>query len=195
MSVYVHAMFVWHQPCTGDSMFVWHAGDSMLVYSDLHKSLYKVLMTIWLVLSAWTINLSSCTHLSCSMIRASEVDSLVTASFTNQSTNIVTNISNTDYTVVCLSQGVEIDTWRFISLVALYTYNGTNHTSQFQFECVESKWTAIVNGSDEYIRTDPPDASINTTLRTDCALCIDPQQAMSASNPQHCLGELHLQHL
>lgn len=170
-----------------------HAGRSTSVYTNLHKSVVSYRVKLFLILSAWTIALSSCsTHNDCSMIRASEVEFLITASFLNQSepNSTPATVNITEYTVVCLAQGGEQDTWRFVSLVALYTYNGTNlTTSQFQFECVESNWTATVNGVDEYIRTDTPDANISTALRTDCALCIDPRQAMAASNPHHCLGD------
>ncbi len=155
--------------------------------TSLHKFVTSNRVALLLALLAWTITLSSCIQNTCSLIRPSEVDSLITASLPDQPDR---NINITEYTVVCLAQGTEQGSWRFISLVALYKYSGTNFTSQFQFECVGSVWTATVNGSDEYIRTATPDATINTTLRTDCALCIDPRQAIAANNSQHCLGEL-----
>ena len=162
------------------------------VYNSSHKSAtgQASFGVILLLILSVLANLFTCNH-GCSMIQSSELESLIIIA-SNQTEPNNTTIRLIEYTFVCIAQGAEQDTWRFVSLVANYTNtNGTNSISQFQFECVESNWTATVNGSTEYTRTDPPDASLNTSLRRDCALCIDPQQAPLANNSHHCLGEFY----
>lgn len=75
-----------------------------------------------------------------------------------------------------------------MSLVVNYTYNGTERISQFQFECQSDSWNTNVSGSVQYARTDPPNASLGTAIRTDCAQCNDPRQLSSVNNSQHCSG-------
>ena len=144
--------------------------------------------------------LGLCANLSksvrdCSVIQAANLESTLSVSgLIADSLNTSQYLRNTTilvlgYQIVCLAQGEERDTWRAVSLVANYTFNGTNSVGQFQFECVESNWTATVNGSTQYTRTDPPDASLETAVRLDCAYCVDPRQLPSANNSQHCLGE------
>ncbi len=163
------------------------------MYNSSHKSAIGQAsfgVILLLVLSVWA-NLSTCNH-GCSITQSSELESLIATTFNNQTEPNNITIRLIKYTFVCIAQGAEQDTWRFVSLVANFTNNGTNLISQFQFECVESNWTATVNGLTQYTRTDPPDASVNTSLRRDCALCIDPRQAPLANNSHHCLGEFYI---
>ena len=132
---------------------------------------------------------SSC-ETNCPIIQASDLSStgsgLIAATFPPIDDNATVEIQ--DYKVVCLAQGTVRDTYRFVSLVVNYTYNGTERISQFQFECQLESWNTNVSGSVQYSRTDPPSASLETALRTDCAQCIDPRQLSSVNNTQHCSG-------
>ena len=101
-----------------------------------------------------------------------------------------------DSNIVCLRSGWTRDTYSGVSVVVNYTCNGVpsectgNPTlSQFEFECVAGTWTAIVENSTANIITTPPDASLSTTLRTDCGVCVSPARSVFAiitNNDQHC---------
>ena len=100
-----------------------------------------------------------------------------------------------DTNIVCLRSGQTRDTYSQVSVVVNYTCAGIfsctgNPTlSQFEFECVAGTWTARVDESTANIITTPPNGSLSTTLRTDCAVCVSPARADFATvtnNDQHC---------
>ena len=103
-----------------------------------------------------------------------------------------------DSNIVCLSGGLIWNTYRGVSVVVNYTCTGApsectgNPTlSQFEFECVANpvRWAPSVDGSAANIITTPPDASLSTTLRTDCIVCVSPARptfATITNNEQHC---------
>ena len=100
--------------------------------------------------------------------------------------------------IVCLSSGRTRDTYSGVSVVVNYTCTGTVPEcttgnpilSQFDFGCVDGpRWAASVSGSASNIITTPPDGSLSTPLRTDCAVCVSPAKSGFASitnNEQHC---------
>ena len=105
--------------------------------------------------------------------------------------------------IVCLRSGRTRDTYSGVSVVVNYTCTGapTECTgnpilSQFDFECVAGtptypgvRWAASVDSSASNIITTPPDASLSTTLRTDCGVCLSPARSIFATitnNEQHC---------
>ena len=104
----------------------------------------------------------------------------------------LTNISLVDYSLVCLSTGGTRDTFGSASVVAEYTEGGGSGSthSQFEFECgVNGAWRVTAGGSNDSLVTTPPDATLNTTLRSDCSLCLNPRRPEATSNnSQHCEG-------
>ena len=101
------------------------------------------------------------------------------------------------YNVVCLAAGSTRDTYRFVSVVANFSCNGTQSEcdgntllSQFEFGCVDggsgSEWSPSIQGSTVDIRTTPADGTLNTSARTDCAICISPTRSNLANNTNHC---------
>ena len=102
------------------------------------------------------------------------------------------------YNVVCLATGSTRDTYQFVSVVANFSCSGTQSEcdgstllSQFEFGCVNggsgSEWSPSIQGSAVGIRTTPADGTLNTSTRTDCAICISPTRSNLANNTNHCL--------
>ena len=102
------------------------------------------------------------------------------------------------YNVVCLAAGSTRDTYQFVSVVANFSCSGTQSEcdgntllSQFEFGCVNggsgSEWSPSIQGSAVGIRTTPADGTLNTSTRTDCAICISPTRSNLANNTNHCL--------
>ena len=100
-----------------------------------------------------------------------------------------------NHTIVCIAQGTKRDTWRMVSGVARYVIAGESatqpFTTQFHFQCESdgSAWNTTIVNSTEFVLT-PPDANCSTELRTDCALCVSPDQLPEAANEQHCVCKL-----
>ena len=98
--------------------------------------------------------------------------------------------------IVCLRSGRTRDTYSGVSVVVTYTCSGTPSEcsgnpilSQFEFECVAGTWAPSVGGSASNIITTPPSASLSTTPRTDCGVCVSPARSIFAAitnNDQHC---------
>lgn len=94
-----------------------------------------------------------------------------------------------NYTIVCVAQGTMRDTWRIVSGVATYMLaGGMNDTVQFHFQCEDdgSAWNTTIMNSTDFVLTSP-NATFDTPRRTDCALCISPEQLPEADNDQHCV--------
>ena len=95
-----------------------------------------------------------------------------------------------DYNIVCIAQGTERGTWRMVSGVATYMLEGgMNSTVQFHFQCESdgSAWnTTVINST---VLTFSPNftATFDTLRRSDCALCVSPEQWPDADNDQHCV--------
>ncbi len=96
------------------------------------------------------------------------------------------------YNLVCEATAGVRNTYRYVSLVAEYILNGTGPAilSQFEFGCsAEGVWEPEVVGSINNTFTFPPDATLNTSLRTNCSLCLSPLRPGSThSNDEHCSG-------
>ncbi len=106
----------------------------------------------------------------------------------------VANITLLNRNFVCLSTGGSRDEFSSTSVVVEYRVNdgeSGSTVSQFEFGCTSNgSWVTVVSGSGDAIITSPPDASLNTTLRTDCSLCLSSQRPESTNrNVQHCEGK------
>lgn len=107
-----------------------------------------------------------------------------------------------DFSIVCLASGSTREMYQFVSVVASYLCNGAQSEcngatllSQFEFGCVDSgsgpEWRPNIGGSTDNIRTTPADGTLNTTVRTDCSICVSPIRISSANNINHCLRKCH----
>ena len=101
--------------------------------------------------------------------------------------------------VVCLSSSGMRNMYRFVSIVAYFTTDGSAGVpmymyGQFEFECVGLAWSAMSSLLDypSKVRTIPP-AAINASIRTDCAYCLKPADPMGPprnTDPfNHCSSE------
>ena len=98
------------------------------------------------------------------------------------------NVLLLDHNLVC--EGIN-DRYKSVSVVADYSVDGNRTLSQFEFACNTTgyMWVIVVNGSTANTVTTPADATLNTTLRTDCSICISPMRSESTViNEQHCEG-------
>ena len=115
-----------------------------------------------------------------------------------------------DFTLVCDASGDRISTSSFVSVVVEFQCDFQSSTAsltvcsdpsnivtrQYQFQCVEDNgqpvWDTIVSGSNLFIQTLNPTATLSTPLADQCRRCIDDQQSMRASiDPTtHCDCEL-----
>ena len=89
-------------------------------------------------------------------------------------------LSSHQYT--CLAQGSTKDTYRKVSIIAIFTpKNGEpQQTQHFQLQCSSATWSAVTNDGLET----PPS---NPMERRDCFTCV-PDNLFGDSN--HCLGTL-----
>ena len=92
--------------------------------------------------------------------------------------------------IVCLSQGSVRDTYGSTSLVVRYfdAQSSTTFTIQVDYRCDESgEWA---NGRFASLLLFPT-ATLTTQLRTDCAICQNPQgiQTYTPTAEEHCAGE------
>ena len=97
------------------------------------------------------------------------------------------------FTRVCESTSSVVGMFRYVSVVAEYTRNGTLTQSQFEYSCqvLSNVWGIVVSGRSTFIVTTPPDAALNTSLRTDCHQCLSPLRPGSSSDSiHHCSGEM-----
>ena len=108
-----------------------------------------------------------------------------------------------DFTIVCDASGERINTSSYVSVIvelqcsstsahsSLANCNGnTMITRQYQFQCVDqnggSGWGTIVSGSNQFVQTLNPTATLSTPLANQCRRCIDDQQSSRADPITHC---------
>ena len=109
-----------------------------------------------------------------------------------------------NFTTVCDAAGDRINTSSFISVVVEFQCNFQSGTSsltvcndpstivtrQYQFQCIEQNgqfiWATIVSGSNLFVQTLNPTATLSTPLADQCRRCIDDQQSSRADPTTHC---------
>ena len=108
-----------------------------------------------------------------------------------------------NFTIVCDASGDRINTSSFVSVVvelqcdsqisdpSLTECDGsTVDTRQYQFQCIEQNgepvWDTIVSGSNQFVQTLNPTATLSTPLANQCRRCIDDQQSSRADPITHC---------
>ena len=109
-----------------------------------------------------------------------------------------------NFTKVCDAAGDRINTSSFVSVVvefqcdfqsvsfnlAVCSNSSTIVTRQYQFQCIEDDgqpvWSTIVSGSNLFVQTLNPTASLSTPLAVQCRRCIDDQQSSRADPTTHC---------
>ena len=109
-----------------------------------------------------------------------------------------------NFAIVCDAAGDRINTSSFVSVVVEFQCDFDNAissltvcndprtivTRQYQFQCIEQNgqpvWGTIVSGSNEFIQTLNPIATLSTPLADQCRRCIDDQQSSRADPTTHC---------
>ena len=109
-----------------------------------------------------------------------------------------------NFAIVCDAAGDRINTSSFVSVVVEFQCNfqgGTSSltvcndpstivTRQYQFQCIEQNgqpvWGTTVAGSNLFIQTLDPTATLSTPLADQCRRCIDDQQSSRADPTTHC---------
>ena len=108
------------------------------------------------------------------------------------------------FAIVCDAAGDRINTSSFVSVVVEFQCNFQSATSsltvcndsnaivtrQYQFQCIEQNgqfiWATIVSGSNLFVQTLNPTATLSTPLADQCRRCIDDQQSSRADPTTHC---------
>ena len=108
-----------------------------------------------------------------------------------------------NFTTVCDASGDRRDTSLFVSVVVELQCNfmsasptltgcdgSTIITRQYQFQCIEQNgqpvWDTIVSGSNQFVQTLNPTATLSTPLANQCRRCIDDLQSGRADPITHC---------
>ena len=118
-----------------------------------------------------------------------------------------------NFAIVCDAAGDRINTSSFVSVVVELQCNfssiisslivcndpSTIVTRQYQFQCVEQNgqpvWDTIVAGSNLFVQTLNPTATLSTPLTDKCRRCIDDQQSSRADPNTHCDRESSIDHI
>ena len=98
------------------------------------------------------------------------------------------------YRVVCASSSGVRNQYRFVSIVAYYTNNGVGPVyGQFEFECVNSVWSAtstfLENTVFDRTTLTSISAAVSANNRTDCGYCLNPTFSSPPRNTDvvnHC---------
>ena len=119
-------------------------------------------------------------------------------------TNAIIPVRVRNFTIVCDAAGDRMNTSSFISVVVEFHCDfqssttsltvcsnpSTIVTRQYQFECIEQNgppvWSTIVSGSNLFVQTVNPTATLATPLANQCRRCIDDQQSSRADPTTHC---------
>ena len=106
--------------------------------------------------------------------------------------------------IVCDAAGDRINTSSYVSVIVEFQCNFQSATSsltvcndsnaivtrQYQFQCIEQNgqfiWATIVSGSNLFVQTLNPTATLSTPLADQCRRCIDDQQSSRADPTTHC---------
>ena len=128
-------------------------------------------------------------------------------------TNTIIPVRVRNFTIVCDAAGDRINTSSFVSVVvefqcdfqsaiaslAVCSDSSTIVTRQYQFQCIEQNrqpvWSTIVSGSNLFVQTLNPDATLSTPLADQCRRCIDDQQSSRADPTTHCDRESSIDHI
>ena len=118
------------------------------------------------------------------------------------SVQIILQTSPFGYRVVCSSSSGIRNQYRFVSIVAYYTTSdgavsppGVAIYSQFEFECVNSAWSAtsllLDSTSKDRTMLSAGSAAINANITTNCAYCLKKSVSSTervSDDTNHCSG-------
>ena len=117
-----------------------------------------------------------------------------------------------NFAIVCDAAGGRINTSSYVSVVVEFQCDfqgdlssltvcndpSTIVTRQYQFQCIEQNgqpvWGTTVAGSNLFIQTLDPTATLSTPLADQCRRCIDDQQSSRADPTTHCDREFSIDH-
>ena len=117
-----------------------------------------------------------------------------------------------NFAIVCDASGDRINTSFFVSVVVEFQCNSQSSTSslivcndpsiivtrQYQFQCIEQNgqpvWNTSVAGSNSFVQTLNPTATLSTPLADQCRRCLDDQQSGSADPTTHCIRKSIIDH-
>ena len=170
---------------------------------------------LFIVLNLALLSFSSAQSQSCPLITIDDlgsttefsIDGLVARAIVPPGEPIaVIPVRIRNFAIVCDASGNRINTSSFVSVVvefqcyfqssSLDVCNdpSTIVTRQYQFQCIEQNgqpvWGTTVSGSDLFVQTLNPTATLSTPLADQCRRCIDDQQSSRADPTMHCDCEL-----
>ena len=122
--------------------------------------------------------------------------------------NVIIPVRIRNFATVCDASGDRINTSSYVSVVVEFHCDfqsftasladcsdpNTVVTRQYQFQCIEQNgqpvWGTLVSGSNLFVQTLNPTATLSTPLADQCRRCIDDQQSSRADRTTHCDCEL-----
>ena len=146
------------------------------------------------------VSFSNAQSQSCPLITINDIGSttqfgttgLVAQAIVPQGEIIVISVRIRDFNIVCEASGDLINTSSYVSVVVVLQCNVTSSsmnpsstdcdgstivTRQYQFQCIEQNgqpvWDTIVSGSNQFVQTLNPTATLSTPLANQCRRCID----------------------
>ncbi len=147
-----------------------------------------------LSLLAASIDAQSCRRLTGDDLGTTEMptsDGLISRRLTSKSSMPVL-VRLFRFQIVCEVTAQSENRYRHVSVVAEYSADTVaNTSSQFEFTCLfpDDAWTLITNRPVDNTVATPPDATLDTQLRSDCLNCLSPDRAGSnAQGVNHCEG-------
>ena len=173
-----------------------------------YKGIYPFILLTLLALMSFKI--ADAQSQSCPRITINDLGS--TTEFSNEgllaraieTTVSIVPVRIRNFAIVCDAAGDRINTSSFVSVVvefqcefqsatsSLTVCNDPNTivTRQYQFQCIEQNgqpvWGTTVAGSNLFVQTLNPIATLSTPLVDTCRRCIDDQQSNRADPTTHC---------
>ena len=132
----------------------------------------------------------------------SDLEAVITAIIRTGDSATEPEITVSNFNVVCRAFAQQQDRLRIVSVVVEYTCTNNNNcpsggtaVEQIESGCDSGSWTNTVFGSSEpsEIRSQSPVATLSTTARDNCSVCLSTQlaggQGITTDTVTHCVGE------
>ena len=165
-----------------------------------HKGTYPFILLLALMSDFSDAQSQSCPRITINDLGSTtefSTEGLVArAIFSSETTVSTITVRIRNFATVCDAAGDRINTSSYVSVVVEFQCNSsltvcndpsTIVTRQYQFQCIEQTvWGTIVSGSNLFVQTLNPTATLSTPLADQCRRCIDDQQSSRADPTTHC---------
>ena len=171
-----------------------------------HEGNFRFILLL-VLMSFVDVQSQSCPHITINDLGSTmefSMEGLIAQAIVSSESTIPVRIRN--FMIVCDAAGDRISTSSYVSVVVEFQCNSqsanpsltvcndpsTIVTRQYQFQCIDSEqngqsvWASVVAGSNLFIQTLNPTATLSTPLVDTCRRCIDDQQSNRSDSTTHC---------